>query len=101
MSISLSNPVSGGTLNRTDSIIMSASDNIPLDASSLANITLTPAVSVLTTLDSSGSNITIVATDPNGFPANTQFTLTVPATVTDTYGEPNVAPLTATFTTGS
>ena len=42
LNISLSNPTTGGTLSRTDSIILSASDNIPLDPATLKNITLTP-----------------------------------------------------------
>jgi hypothetical protein len=105
LSISLQNPSNGGELARTDSIVLSASDNIPLSPTSVNNITLsengTPYTQIVIALDMSGANLTITSTAPGGFDPNATYTLTVPTTVTDTFGEPIVQALTATFTTGA
>ena len=105
LTISLSSPTPGGMLNRTDDVIVSSSDNIPLDPTSIQNIQLleggVPYTTVTKSLDMSGANVTIHSTAVGGFDASTTYTLVVPTTVTDTYGQSIVQPLMVTFTTGA
>jgi hypothetical protein len=86
-------------------IILTASDTIPLAPASINNITLSengvPYTQITISLDMSGANVTIASTAAGGFDPNATYTLTVPTTVTDTYGQSIVQPLTATFTTGA
>ena len=100
----LSNPM-GSTLTRTDDIIVSTSDNIPLDPTSVSGITLTengvPYTMFTVSVDTSGSLITIHSTNPTGFDPNVTYVLTVPTSVTDTYGQHVVQALVATFMTGA
>ncbi len=102
--VSLSNPTSG-TLARTDDIIVSTADNIPLDPASLSGVKLTeggaPYTQFTISLDASGANITIHSTNPTGFDPSATYMLTVPTSVTDTYGQHLVQALMATFMTGA
>lgn len=78
--------------------------NVPLDPSSLANITVTEAATnytQFTAMLSLPNEITIHWTAAGGLTATTRYTITVPTTVTDAYHQPARQPFQITFTTGS
>ncbi len=84
---------------RTSPIVIQA--NAPVAMTTINNITITPAVPFDIFLDgpSMGLAIIINPTDPTGFAASTTYTITIPTTVTDTFGQPAAAPTVLTFTT--
>jgi hypothetical protein len=78
--------------------------NAPLDAASLAGITVTEASGtaypeIMTTL-TMPNEITVQSTAAGGFAASTAYTITVPMTVTDTFHQPAPQPVQIAFTTG-
>jgi hypothetical protein len=85
-------------VNKSDPIILRAS--VPVDATTINGITLspTPAGAVTITL-AMNQNITISIA--GGLTASTTYTLTIPTTVHDTYGQSAPAAKVLTFTTGA
>jgi Bacterial Ig-like domain len=79
--------------------------NVSLDATSLANITVTEAPDTsytqFTATLSQPNEITIHWTALGGLAAMTRYTITVPTTVTDAYHQPAPQPLQIAFTTGA
>lgn len=71
---------------------------VPVDETSLVNATITPALAAFSIepgLNPQQWNLRF----PGGYAANTEYTLTLPTTVTDTFGKGLPAPVTITFTT--
>ena len=84
---------------------ISIATNVPLDADSLANITVvegdaTPYTAFTAALDDKG-RIIITWTAAGGLAAATRYTITVPTTVTDAYHQAGTTPLVLTFTTAA
>ena len=78
--------------------------NAPLDAASLAGVTVTeapgtayPEIKATPTMP---NELTVESTAAGGFAASTAYTITVPMTVTDTFHQPAPQPVQITFTTG-
>lgn len=73
--------------------------NVPLDVATVvaANITISPAATVEIQAAPSGDAIVVSPTAP--LTANTTYTLTITAGVTDTYGQSAPAPFVISFTT--
>jgi hypothetical protein len=78
--------------------------NAPLDAASVASVTVTeapgtayPEIKATLTMP---NEITVESTAADGFAASTAYTITVPMTVTDTFHQPAPQPVLITFTTG-
>jgi hypothetical protein len=71
----------------------------PVDPATLAGIQIDPAPPGAVTLGASPAAITI--TVAGGWAPMTEYAVTFPATLTDTYGQPLPGPLTYRFTTGS
>jgi hypothetical protein len=95
----------GVTIGRTDLISVTAGNNLPMNPTSLLNIQLFEGSAAYTqfTYDILGdqSSVSLLPTAATGLDANATYTLVVPTTVTDTFGEPNVQALSITFMTGS
>ena len=95
----------GDQIARTDSLLLSASDNIVLDPGSIGGITVSEGAAPYTTftavLNADQTFITVTSTAATGFDPNASYTLNIPATVTDVFGEPNGTPLMFGFTTGA
>lgn len=72
--------------------------NTPLDTATLGGITVAP-VAAFTTAVTMNKVITITWTA--GLTANTAYTITIPTTVKDTFGQPLPAPFVLKFTTGA
>jgi hypothetical protein len=101
--------VQGGTLTagltipRASVISISTSDGEPIDANSALNIQLLEGSAVYTQFSYNFPDPTSVQLTPTGsagLDGSATYTLVVPSTVTDTFGEPNVQPISLTFTTG-
>ena len=92
---------SGQTLgSNTDVLTIQASDNIPLDPVSIDNIAMLQGIAAYTQFTATlatPSAVQIMSTAATGFAAGATYTLIVPATVTDSFGEPNVQPIALTF----
>jgi hypothetical protein len=71
----------------------------PVDPATLAGIEITPAPPGAVTLGASPTAITITVT--GGWAPQTEYTVTFPITLTDTYGVPLPQPVTHRFTTGN
>ncbi|MDX2093500.1 MAG: Ig-like domain-containing protein [Kofleriaceae bacterium] len=85
-------------INRNDPIIVRSS--VPIDTASLAGISLSPAPGGAVTFNvMMKQNIYINVA--GGLAANTQYTLTVPTTVRDTFGQAAPAARVFMFTTGN
>jgi len=97
--------MNGAQISRTDTLLVSPSDDIPVDPGSLGGITIlegaAPYTQFTAALNANQTLISISSTNPTGFDPNATYTLNIPATVTDTFGEPNAAPLMLGFTTGA
>jgi hypothetical protein len=90
--------------SRTDGVTILF--NAPVDIASVAGITVTeaPATSYtqfMVVAGQAADQIVIRWTAIGGLAAGTQYTVTVPTTVTDTYGQPLEQSTRFTFTTGS
>ena len=89
-------------VNRTDPLQLSG--NVPLDSASLAGITVlegaTPFTQFTAALDAMTGR-TIIITWTGGLAANTMYTVTVPASLKDTFMQAMPAPFVLHFTTGS
>jgi hypothetical protein len=89
-------------VNRILPILLGAS--VPIDTTTLSGITLWPTMSpmsaVAVTITSLDKNIFVNIPAP-GLDASTEYTLTVPRTVLDTYGQPAPGPTVFHFTTTS
>ncbi len=85
-------------VNKMDPIFLSAT--VPVDAATLNGITLSPAPAGTVTITlAMKRNITIAIT--GGLTASTTYTLTIPTTVHDTFGQSAPAAKVFTFTTGA
>lgn len=77
-------------------------NSIPFDPNTIQNITITPAPPNGVSINVSSSNLAeIQVTFGTGLAPSTMYTLTVPTTVTDSFGQPPVAPLVVHFTTAA
>jgi len=77
---------------------LTLSPNVPVDPATIMGITVAPTTTFTITQDTGGN---IVVTWTGGLAANTMYTVTVPATLTDTFAQPLPAPFVLHFTTGS
>jgi hypothetical protein len=97
--------MNGGQIARTDTLLVGSPDNIPLDPGSIGGITIlegaAPYTQFTASLNADQTLISIDSTNPTGFDPNATYTLNVPATITDTFGEPNAQPIMFGFTTGA
>jgi hypothetical protein len=93
------------SISRTSKIVLKA--NVPLDAASLANITVTEGTDTIytaftaTLVAGSATDIAIQSTADGGFAANTAYKVTVPTTVTDAYHKAAPAAFETSYTTGA
>jgi hypothetical protein len=91
-------------VSRTEPVALTA--NVPLDPASVTGITVLEGATNYTTftvmLDAATSRrITITSSVVTGFVANQTYTITVPATLHDTFMQAMPAPFVLHFTTGS
>ena len=93
----------GETIPAASVITISTSDSMPVDANSIFNIQLLEGSAVtrrfVHALPGSDER-RVIPTGSAGLDGSATYTLKVPSTVTDTFGEPNVQPINLTFTTG-
>lgn len=88
--------------SRTDDVIVSTQFNIPLDPATVGGITITQngaAFTAFTATVTMNKNITIHPTAATGWAASATYVITIPTTVTDSFGQPLPAPFVITFTT--
>jgi hypothetical protein len=94
----------GETIPRASVISFATSDSMPMDANSIFNVQLLEGSAVYTQftymLAPDQTSLQLIPTGSAGLDGSATYTLVVPATVTDTFGEPNVQPINLTFTTG-
>lgn len=97
-------PLDGLPFSRTGSITISAADTIPLDPTTINNIQLlengAPYTDFSLALNPDGNIITLAPTLATGLDPGANYTLVIPTTLTDTFGEPNVEEKRVDFTTG-
>lgn len=100
LALSLAQEVVDPGQSRTADVRIKA--NVPLDPASIANITVTEAMTTsftaFTATLSLANEITIRWNAP-GLAAATRYEITVPTTVTDAYHQPGLQPFTVAFTT--
>jgi hypothetical protein len=109
MTFAAASPINLQAQSRTADILLKA--NVPIEPTSLANITVTedPATSYTqftAMLTMTGgmtvlNQVTIHWTAVGGLAANTRYTITVPTSVTDRYHQSPLQPLQIAFTTGA
>lgn len=75
--------------------------NVPLDAATITNITISPAAPIMVRLSNMGSVLVIEPVAATGFAPTTTYTITIPTTVTDTFGQPASGVVIFTFTTAA
>jgi hypothetical protein len=88
-------------ISRTDPVVLKFS--APLAPATVANITVTQGGTAFTgfTLSQPFTDTVRLTWSGTGLAANQQYTINIPATVTDYFAQPPPMPTTFTFTTGS
>jgi hypothetical protein len=74
--------------------------NVALDMASVNNLTITPAPAGAVTITLTMGSVVTIAVN-GGLNPNTQYTVTFPTTVTDTFQQPLPAAAAYSFTTGA
>ena len=105
MTFAVASAVSPTGQSRTADVVIQA--NVPLDAASVAAVTVTEAGASYTQFTATvgvgamSNQITIHWTAPGGLAAATAYVITVPITVTDVYHQPAPQPFSIAFTTAT
>ena len=87
-------------VSTTDPIILGS--NVPVDPTTVSKITLVDSAgNAVAYTPSVSMGVTIFLTQTAPLAANTQYTLTIPTTVTDTFGQGMPMPVVIHFTTGA
>lgn len=102
VAMTLSSPLADGMQNVSLTAPEFVNSSVPLAPAGVQNVTITPAPPSGFTLSlvGQGSQIQIVF-GGTGLAPSTMYTLTVPTTVTDAFGQPPAAPLVIHFTSAA